>query len=126
MLAKYNFNKNIIFKTEVLEEKSRIRIRTKLSRIHNTVSKPTMGYYMSVLCKKVFDPNPQPWGTKDAKEVAKKLIKTGAIRAIKSSIEKEKIKEEKINSGFKRSQVYLILDRLAWLLVLQKSFKLLP
>jgi hypothetical protein len=48
--------------------------------------------------------------------VAKKLIKTGAIRAIKSSIEKEKIKEEKINSGFKRSQVYLILDRLAWLL----------
>jgi hypothetical protein len=40
--------------------------------------------------------------------VAKKLIKTGAIRAIKSSIEKEKIKEEKINSGFKRSQVYLI------------------
>jgi hypothetical protein len=63
---------------------------------------------MSVLCKKVFDPNPQPWGTKDAKEVAKKLIKTGAIRAIKSSIEKEKIKEEKINSGFKRSQVSLI------------------
>jgi hypothetical protein len=48
--------------------------------------------------------------------VAKKLIKTGAIRAIKSSIEKEKIKEEKINSGFKRSQVYLILNRLAWLL----------
>jgi hypothetical protein len=52
--------------------------------------------------------------------VAKKLIKTGAIRAIKSSIEKEKIKEEKINSGFKRSQVYLILDRWAWLLGLQK------
>ncbi len=58
--------------------------------------------------------------------MAKKLIKTGAIRAIKSSIEKEKIKEEKINSGFKRSQVYLILDRLAWLLGLPKIFKLPP
>ncbi len=65
-------------------------------------------------------------GAKDAKEVAKKLIKTGAIRAIKSSIEKEKIKEEKINSGFKRSQVYcMVLDRLAGLLGLQKSFKLI-
>jgi hypothetical protein len=64
---------------------------------------------MSVLRKGVIDPKPQPWGTKDAKEVAKKLIKTGAIRAIKSSIEKEKIKEEKINSGFKRSQVRGVL-----------------
>jgi negative elongation factor E len=49
----------------------------------------------------------RPAEAKDAKEVAKKLIKTGAIRAIKSSIEKEKIKEEKINSGFKRSQVHI-------------------
>ena len=47
----------------------------------------------------------RPAEAKDAKEVARKLVKTGAIRAIKSSIEKEKIKEEKINSGFKRSQV---------------------
>lgn len=46
----------------------------------------------------------RPAEAKDAKEVARKLVKTGAIRAIKSSIEKEKIKEEKINSGFKRSQ----------------------
>jgi hypothetical protein len=56
--------------------------------------------------------------------VAKKLIKTGAIRAIKSSIEKEKIKEEKINSGFKRSQVSLI----GWhgCLVFKKSSSCLP
>jgi diphthamide synthase (EF-2-diphthine--ammonia ligase) len=79
---------------------------------------------MSVLCKKFSIRNRNPGWTKDAKEVAKKLIKTGAIRAIKSSIEKEKIKEEKINSGFKRSQVYLILDRLAWLPGLQQIFKL--
>lgn len=46
----------------------------------------------------------RPSESKDAKEVAKKLIKTGAIRAIKSSIDKEKIKDEKNNSGFKRSQ----------------------
>jgi hypothetical protein len=60
--------------------------------------------------------------------VAKKLIKTGAIRAIKSSIEKEKIKEEKINSGFKRSQVYLIHDRSAWLpcLFFKKASSCLP
>jgi len=48
--------------------------------------------------------NKRPSESKDAKEVAKKLIKTGAIRAIKSSIDKEKIKDEKNNSGFKRSQ----------------------
>jgi hypothetical protein len=41
-------------------------------------------------------------------KVARKLVKTGAIRAIQSSIEKEKIKEEKINSGFKRSQVRVV------------------
>lgn len=46
----------------------------------------------------------RPSESKDAKEVAKKLIKTGALRAIKSSLNKEKIKEEKLNGGFKRSQ----------------------
>jgi len=46
----------------------------------------------------------KPSESKDANEVAKKLIKTGAIRAIVSSINKEKEKDEKLNSGFKRSQ----------------------
>ncbi len=59
----------------------------------------------------------RPAEAKDAKEVAKKLIKTGAIRAIKSSIEKEKIKEEKINSGFKRSQVHNLVTFILCLLI---------
>jgi len=46
----------------------------------------------------------RPQEAKDAKEVAKKLIKTGAIKAIKRTLEKEKVKEEKSISGFKRSQ----------------------
>jgi len=46
----------------------------------------------------------KPSESKDAKEVAKKLIKTGAISSIQRSINKEKIKDEKHNSGFKRSQ----------------------
>jgi len=50
------------------------------------------------------NPLKRPSEAKDAKEVAKKLIKTGAIRAIKNSLDKEKIKDEKLNSGFKRSQ----------------------
>jgi len=46
----------------------------------------------------------RPQEAKDAKEVAKKLIKTGAIKAIKKTLEKEKVKDEKSISGFKRSQ----------------------
>jgi hypothetical protein len=34
---------------------------------------------------------------KDAKEVAKKLLKTGAIKAIKKSLDKQKSKDEKVN-----------------------------
>jgi len=45
----------------------------------------------------------RPAEAKDAKEVAKKLLKTGAMKAIKKSLEKEKSKEEKTNLGFKRS-----------------------
>jgi len=46
----------------------------------------------------------RPAEAKDAKEVAKKLLKTGAIKAIQKSLHKEKSKEEKINAaGFKRS-----------------------
>lgn len=41
---------------------------------------------------------------KDAKEVAKKLLKTGAIQAIKKSLEKEKAKVDKNIGGFKRSK----------------------
>lgn len=40
----------------------------------------------------------------DAKEVAKKLLKSGAIKAIKKSLEKEKAKDEKSIGGFKRSK----------------------
>jgi len=38
----------------------------------------------------------KPSEAKDAKEVAKKLLKTGAIKAIKKSLEKEKAKDEKV------------------------------
>ena len=37
----------------------------------------------------------RPAEAKDAKEVAKKLLKTGAMKAIKKSLEREKSKEEK-------------------------------
>ena len=40
----------------------------------------------------------------DAKEVAKKLLKSGAIKANKKSLEKEKAKDEKSIGGFKRSK----------------------
>jgi len=46
----------------------------------------------------------KPSEAKDAKEVAKKLLKTGAIKAIKKSLEKEKAKDEKNIGGFKRSK----------------------
>jgi len=36
--------------------------------------------------------------------VAKKLLKSGQIKAIKKTLEKEKVKDEKANGGFKRSQ----------------------
>ena len=36
----------------------------------------------------------RPAEAKDAKEVAKKLLKTGAMKAIKKSLEKEKYKVE--------------------------------
>ena len=39
----------------------------------------------------------RPAEAKDAKEVAKKLLKTGAIKAIKKSLEKEKAKDEKVS-----------------------------
>ena len=39
----------------------------------------------------------KPSEAKDAKEVAKKLLKTGAIKAIKKSLEKEKAKDEKVS-----------------------------
>jgi len=45
----------------------------------------------------------RPAEAKDAKEVAKKLLKTGAMKAIKKSLEKEKSKEEKTIGVFKRS-----------------------
>ena len=43
----------------------------------------------------------RPAEAKDAKEVAKKLVKTGAIKAIKKSLEREKSKEEKTIGTFK-------------------------
>ena len=43
---------------------------------------------------------------KDAKEVAKKLLKTGAIKAIKKSLEKEKAKDEKVCS-------YILLEKVS-------------
>ena len=46
----------------------------------------------------------RPSEAKDAKEVAKKLVKTGAIKAIKKSLEREKSKEEKTIGTFKRSK----------------------
>jgi len=46
----------------------------------------------------------RPLEAKDAKEVAKKLLKSGQIKAIKKTLEKEKVKDEKANGGFKRSQ----------------------
>ena len=45
----------------------------------------------------------RPAEAKDAKEVAKKLLKTGAIKAIQKSLHKEKEKDEKSNGVFKRS-----------------------
>ena len=45
----------------------------------------------------------RPAEAKDAKEVAKKLLKTGAIKAIQKSLNKEKNKEEKTVGTFKRS-----------------------
>ena len=45
----------------------------------------------------------RPAEAKDAKEVAKKLLKTGAMKAIKKSLEREKSKEEKTIGTFKRS-----------------------
>ena len=47
--------------------------------------------------------NKRPSEAKDAKEVAKKLLKTGAMKTIKASLQKEKAKEEKTISSFKRS-----------------------
>jgi len=46
----------------------------------------------------------RPAEAKDAKEVAKKLLKTGAMKAIKKSLEKEKSKDEKTIGTFKRSK----------------------
>lgn len=46
----------------------------------------------------------RPLEAKDAKEVAKKLLKSGQIKAIKKTLEKEKVKDEKASGGFKRSQ----------------------
>ena len=46
----------------------------------------------------------RPAEAKDAKEVAKKLLKTGAMKAIKKSLEREKSKEEKTIGTFKRSK----------------------
>ena len=46
----------------------------------------------------------RPSEAKDAKEVAKKLLKTGAMKAIKNSLQKEKNKDEKTIGGFKRSK----------------------
>lgn len=46
----------------------------------------------------------RPAEAKDAKEVAKKLMKTGAFKAIKNSLQKEKAKDEKNIGGFKRSK----------------------
>ena len=45
----------------------------------------------------------RPAEAKDAKEVAKKLLKTGAMKAIKKSLEREKSREEKTIGTFKRS-----------------------
>ena len=46
----------------------------------------------------------RPAEAKDAKEVAKKLLKTGAMKAIKKSLEREKSREEKTIGTFKRSK----------------------
>ena len=54
----------------------------------------------------------KPSEAKDAKEVAKKLLKTGAIKAIKKSLEKEKAKDEKV------------IHSLSQLLYILNSFKL--
>ena len=50
----------------------------------------------------------KPSEAKDAKEVAKKLLKTGAIKAIKKSLEKEKAKDEKVVHSL--SQLLFILN----------------
>ena len=46
----------------------------------------------------------RPAEAKDAKEVAKKLMKTGAIKAIQKTLHKDKAKEEKTIGSFKRSK----------------------
>ena len=57
------------------------------------------------MMKKKNKPIPE---AKDAKEVAKKLIRSGAIAAIQKSVEKEaKAKAEK-STGFKRSQARIL------------------
>ena len=68
------------------------------------------------MMKKKNKPIPE---AKDAKEVAKKLIRSGAIAAIQKSVEKEaKAKAEK-STGFKRSQarilyVFITKDSPSW------------
>ena len=52
----------------------------------------------------------KPSEAKDAKEVAKKLLKTGAIKAIKKSLEKEKAKDEKVALAFEYFLIFLFVE----------------
>ena len=55
----------------------------------------------------------KPSEAKDAKEVAKKLLKTGAIKAIKKSLEKEKAKDEKVIHSLSQL-LYCLNQRVAY------------
>ena len=71
------------------------KLRRKKKQLHE-VNKPKQEPEQNKLKR--------PAEAKDAKEVAKKLMKTGAIKAIQKTLNRDKSKEEKTIGSFKRSK----------------------
>jgi len=89
-----HFPRELTPEEEALQSKY-AKLRRKKKQLQD-LSKPKQEPEQSQLKK--------PQEAKDAKEVAKKLLKSGKIKAIKNSLQKEKAKDEKSIGGFKRSK----------------------